>query len=196
MAVRLTSAVFLAALLVAAVPALALPPSALHILEPDWCTASAYRRAEHAEGVGRITRESLRSAALLVAGHRGGCLAGMRHAHARHETFPTRAPWIRRGPHGDSCPRAPLHLQGRPGVQEAAEWAATAAEPRSALLVVVGFGGRMSQVRRACGAAAAARTVTVSLSLIGLLPSASLSERVVAVATFRGAGWRVYQVLH
>ncbi len=61
--------------------------------------------------------------------------------------------------------------------------------------MVVGYGSRLAQVRHACGAAVAARTVTVSLSLTATLPSASLSERLVAASRVHGH-WRVWLVLH
>ncbi len=55
---------------------------------------------------------------------------------------------------------------------------------------------RAQQLKNACGKKAASRSVIVSLSLTGFYPSASLSERVWAVADFRGWGSRPYFELH
>jgi hypothetical protein len=176
----------LAAAIVLAGTALALPPAALHALQRDWCSQGAYARAEHARGVDRITRSALRSAARLVRRHHDGCLLAMRAPHVRRERLPATG----------ACPHAALLLTR--GATTAAERAAAIAEPRSLLPVVVTANDRtrVAQLRHACGAPAARRSVVVSLSLNGLLPSASLSERVVAVARFPRSGWRVYQVLH
>jgi hypothetical protein len=38
--------------------------------------------------------------------------------------------------------------------------------------------------------------VVVNLSLTAMLPSASLSERDIAISHVRGHGWRVWEVLH
>jgi hypothetical protein len=62
--------------------------------------------------------------------------------------------------------------------------------------VIVGHGARHRQVRHACGPRIARRTITVGMTLISYLPSASLSERVVAVGRVPGGGWRVWSVLH
>jgi hypothetical protein len=51
-------------------------------------------------------------------------------------------------------------------------------------------------VRHQCGAGVARRTVIVNLSLTAMLPSASLSERDVAVSRLPGQGWQVWEVLH
>jgi hypothetical protein len=56
--------------------------------------------------------------------------------------------------------------------------------------------GRGPQVIRACGMAAAQRTVEVDLALTALYPSASLSERSWAVAYFSRWGWQPWLLLH
>jgi hypothetical protein len=59
-----------------------------------------------------------------------------------------------------------------------------------------GFAGvRGSQVGRQCGVRVQDRTVVVQLLLPRMLPSASLSEAVVAVSRF-ARGYRVWEILH
>jgi uncharacterized protein YqhQ len=55
---------------------------------------------------------------------------------------------------------------------------------------------RLGQVRHRCGRKTLRRTVVVSIVLTGYLPSASLSQRVVAVSHFRRYGWRTWLALH
>ena len=57
-------------------------------------------------------------------------------------------------------------------------------------------GELLAQLRYQCGARALHRSVVVSLQLTGYLPSASLSQRVVAVSRFRRYGWRTWLLLH
>jgi hypothetical protein len=60
----------------------------------------------------------------------------------------------------------------------------------------VAFAGvRGEEVARQCGARVAARTVIVQMLFPHMLPSASLSEAVVAVSRFRD-GYRVWEILH
>jgi hypothetical protein len=59
-----------------------------------------------------------------------------------------------------------------------------------------GFAGtRGSEVARRCGVRVADRTVVVQLLLPRMLPSASLSEAVLAVSRF-ARGYRVWEILH
>jgi len=59
-----------------------------------------------------------------------------------------------------------------------------------------GFAGpRGSEVVRQCGLEAGDRTVVVQLLFPRMLPSASLSEAVVAVSRF-ARGYRVWEILH
>jgi hypothetical protein len=59
-----------------------------------------------------------------------------------------------------------------------------------------GFAGaRGSEVARQCGAKVDDRTVVVQLLFPRMLPSASLSEAVVAVSRF-AHGYRVWEILH
>jgi hypothetical protein len=59
-----------------------------------------------------------------------------------------------------------------------------------------GFAGpRGSEVARQCGVRVRDRTVVVQLLFPRMLPSASLSEAVVAVSRF-AQGYRVWEILH
>jgi hypothetical protein len=59
-----------------------------------------------------------------------------------------------------------------------------------------GFAGaRGSEVARQCGVRAADRTVVVQILFPRMLPSASLSEAIVAVSRF-AHGYRVWEILH
>lgn len=59
-----------------------------------------------------------------------------------------------------------------------------------------GFAGaRGGEVARQCGSGVRDRTVVVQLLFPRMLPSASLSEAVVAVSRFAG-GYRVWEILH
>ena len=59
-----------------------------------------------------------------------------------------------------------------------------------------GFAGvRGSEVGRQCGASVHDRTVVVQMLFPRMLPSASLSEAVVAVSRF-ASGYRVWEILH
>src|SRR5207247_1717321 len=106
------------------------------------------------------------------------------------------AAWTVRGRHGDRCPRRPLP-RGH-GWRRAAGRAAAAAEDRRSRPILFGirWAAHDRRVTYACGPRAARRSAVVSLSLSGFYPSASLSDRVVAVARFRGRGWRVWLLLH
>lgn len=55
--------------------------------------------------------------------------------------------------------------------------------------------GRGAEAKFECGARVWRRTVVVNIKLRALLPSASLSERVVFVGRFK-SGYRVWQVVH
>ena len=83
--------------------------------------------------------------------------------------------------------------------RKAAARAAAAVEGRAQRPIFLGDGrGEFNErgLGYACGAAAARRSIVVGLSLSAYYPSASLSERVLAVAHFRRWGWRVFLVLH
>jgi hypothetical protein len=136
------------------------------------------------KGVTRRARRALAAAEKVALDHKVGCQTAVRFArHAKAHKFPSGA-----------CPKNPAPLM--PGGTSAA--GATAADfvGREQRPVIVGYGSRIGQVRQACGAAVADRTITVSLSLTALLPSASLSERNVAVEHLPGGGYKVWLVLH
>ena len=102
---------------------------------------------------------------------------------------------------GVPCPRDPLPIQ--PGWRQQAARAALAYEMRDERPILIDAvratamaAGRGPQVIRACGMAAAQRTVEVDLALTALYPSASLSERSWAVAHFSRWGWRPWLLLH
>jgi hypothetical protein len=161
-----------------------LPAKAQRIIERDWCSPSSYSRAGAVKGVTAAARRSLADAERVARARPHGCLLAERFARRRLEaTFP-------RG----KCPRG-LSALG-PGARRAAAAAAAAFEGRAMRPVIVGYGSRLAQVRHACGRSTARRTVVVSMSLTAMLPSASLSERDVAVSHVRGGGWRVWSVLH
>jgi len=173
-----------------------MPAKARRILERDWCAQSSYARARRVPGLRRDARRNLRQAARLVRAHRVGCRLAERAATRRAQRLPARPPWTRPGPRGDRCPRDPLAL-GR-GARTAAQRAAAAASGRAARPVALAAkqSTRAGQVIHACGRAALRRSLIVSLALTAYLPSASLSERDVAVARFARYGWRVWLVLH
>lgn len=161
-----------------------LPAKAKRIIERDWCGKSSYSRAEAVKGVGKEARKALAAAEKVALAHPVGCQTAERFAQREKEgKFPRGA-----------CPKHPAALM--PGGTSAAGAAAARFEGRALRPVIVGYGGRIEQVRRACGAAVAKRTVTVGLSLTAMLPSASLSEREVAVEHLPGGGYRVWSVLH
>ena len=119
----------------------------------------------------------------------------------RARRLPASAPWVKTGSQGGSCPRDPLPFTV--DWRQQAARAALAYEMRTerriftdALRATAPGSARGSEVVRACGIAAARRTVTVDLSLTAFYPSASLSERVWAVARFSGWGWRPFLLLH
>jgi hypothetical protein len=149
-----------------------LPAKAKRIIESDWCSRSSYSDAEAAKGVSKAARLALAAAEKVALAHPVGCQVGERFAHREKEAkFPS-----------GKCLKNTAPLM--PGSDNAAGGAA------------VGYGARMGQVLHACGKAVARRTITVSMSLTAYLPSASLSERVVAVEHLQGGGWRVWMVLH
>src|SRR5207248_3446381 len=160
-----------------------LPAKAQRIIQRDWCSASSYSRARAVKGVSADGRRSLSEAERVARAHPQGCLLAERSARRRAEA---------RFPRG-SCPHG-LSALG-PGARRTAAVAAAAFEGRALRPVIVGYGARLGQVRHACGGATARRTVVVGMSLTAYLPSASLSERDVAVSRIRG-GWRVWSVLH
>jgi hypothetical protein len=174
-----------------------MPAKARHILERDWCDLSAYDRAARVPGLGRDGKANLSEAKRVVRKHPAGCRLAEGAARRRAETLPPdHAPWTRPGPQGAPCPKGALPLGA--GARDAAARAAAAAQGRIARPVIVGVGRsfREGQVTAACGRAALRRSVIVSSSLTGYMPSASLSERVVAVARFPRYGWRVWMILH
>lgn len=160
-----------------------LPTKAKRILQRDWCSRRSYTRAEAVKGVSKDARRALRAAEKVARAHVDGCRAAEYYARRTKEgKFPSGA-----------CPKhlAPLEAG------DASAAAATAAdfEGRALRPVIVGYGRRHPEVWHACGGVVARRTVTIAMSLTAYLPSASLSERVVAVSHVRG-GWRVWLVLH
>ncbi len=103
------------------------------------------------------------------------------------------------GANAGACPTDLLRLPANPFGPAVA--AALASEPpsnrpqaRSAALATAD-GQRGPQVKAQCGARVAARTVLVYLVDRALLPSQSLSQRVVAVGR-TSEGYRVWQRLH
>jgi hypothetical protein len=163
---------------------LPLPANAERIIESDWCSKSSYSDAEAVKGVSRAARKSLEEAKKVALAHPVGCQTAERFAHREREAkFPS-----------GKCPKNPAPLM--PGGSSAAGGAAAGFEGRRLRPVIIGYGARMAQVRHACGKAIARRTITVGLTLTAYLPSASLSERVVAVEHLQGGGWRVWMVLH
>jgi hypothetical protein len=103
------------------------------------------------------------------------------------------------------CPTAALVLPAD-GVAKAEKAALVAAPSRYRGLNTKGAkvvwakratvaGPRGAQVGKECGTKARARTVVVALRFPHMLPSASLSQGVVAVSRF-AKGYRVWSVLH
>jgi hypothetical protein len=161
-----------------------LPSRAQRIIERDWCSSSSYAGARNTGGLSRAARRNLAQAEKVALAHPRGCRRAERAA-------PSGAEQVLPPGH---CPTAALAL--RPHALEHAAATAARFERRSMRPVVVGYSGRLAQVRRQCGARVARRTVVVNLSLTAMLPSASLSERDIAISHVRGHGWRVWEVLH
>jgi hypothetical protein len=161
-----------------------LPAKAQRIIERDWCSPGSYSRARAVRGVSAAARRNLAEAEQVARAHPGGCLLAERFARRKAEA---------RFPRG-SCPQGLAALGS--GAHRAAAGAAAAFEGRAMRPVIVGYGSRLAQVRHACGRSTARRTVVVGMSLTSMLPSASLSERVLAVSHIRGGGWLVWSVLH
>ena len=83
-----------------------------------------------------------------------------------------------------------------PGVRTAAAEVLAADRAGFAGPARAGFAGaRGSEVARQCGVAVQDRTVVVQILFPRMLPSASLSEAVVAVSRF-ARGYRVWEILH
>jgi hypothetical protein len=165
---------------------------ALRIVQRDWCDLGRYDRARRLRRLSIEVRRNLAEARQVASARPWGCKIARDGAHADHErVFTNRAPWVHA-----ACPRGPV-LPLRIGDRTAAVRAAAAAEPASLRPVIWGTDDpdRRGPVRR-CGKRILARTVIVSLSLTGYLPSASLSQRVVAISHFRRYGWRTWLLLH
>src|ERR671935_322795 len=98
--------------------------------------------------------------------------------------------------HDSTCPHGALPLGANPlapATRAAVARESKASRPQAveAVIATGDLRGRGGQVKHECGARAAARTVVVSITLRALLPSASLSERVSFVSSFRGR-WRAW----
>jgi hypothetical protein len=161
-----------------------LPAAAQQVIENDWCRSSSYASARSARGLSKAARQNLAAAEKVAVAHPRGCRRAERSAPPAGEQVMTP---------GD-CPTGALSL-GRRAREEAAA-AAARFEGRTMRPVVTGYFARIRQVRHQCGAGVARRTVIVNLSLTAMLPSASLSERDVAVSRLPGQGWQVWEVLH
>jgi hypothetical protein len=161
-----------------------LPAKAQRIIERDWCSPTSYSRARAVKGVSAAARRSLAEAEREARARPHGCLLAERFARRKAEA---------RFPRG-SCPHGLAPLGS--GARRAAAAAAAGFEGRAMRPVIVGYGFRIAQVRHACGRSTARRTVVVNMSLTAMLPSASLSERDVALSHISGHGWRVWSVLH
>jgi hypothetical protein len=205
---RVGGIVVAAALIVLAVTALAsisgVPRVAERALEHDWCRPSSYAEARRAAALaharlGPSARRNLNEGASMALAHPAGCRLAVALTRARPVRTPAHPAW-NIGRAFASCPRAPLALTGVWRRQAAA--AALAVESRSErpIVIRVGLGsassfGRAQQLQQACGRVAAARSAIVNLSLTAFYPSASVSERVWAVARFAD-GWHAYFELH
>jgi hypothetical protein len=170
-----------------------LPKKAERIIEHDWCSAGSYARARRVSGLTQLARQNLTEAERVARAHPRGCLLAEQAARNTRERIPRHFPFTRRRALGD-CPLHPLPL-GR-GARTAAAAPAARFEGRPMRPVIVGYNARLAQVRFSCGRKTARRTVVVDMTLTAMLPSASLSERDVAVSHIRGHGWRVWAVLH
>jgi len=180
------------------------PHVAERILERDWCKASSYERARTAAARARVklsrdARLNLQESEQMARTHPGGCRLAVVTTPAHPAKVPPRPPWNRGGAFA-SCPRDPSSLTGN--WRHDAAGAALAVESRSERPIVTHTGkasapgtARGQQLERACGKVATSKSVIVSLYLTGY-PSASLSERVWAVADFPRWGWRAYFELH
>jgi hypothetical protein len=165
---------------------------AARIVQRDWCDLARYARARRLGHLSEAMRRNLFEARQLARRRPWGCAVARDVAHARHERIPPdRAAWVRQG-----CPRGHL-LALRAGDRTTAASLAAAIEPRSLRPVVRSVDARARRGPvRACGDRVAERTVIVGLALTAYFPSASLSQRVVAVSRFRRYGWRVWLLLH
>jgi hypothetical protein len=165
---------------------------AMRIIQRDWCDLARYDAARRVRHLSVAMRRNLSESRQAVRRRSWGCRIARNVVHAKHErVFVTRGAWVRH-----SCPLGSL-LPLRTGDRTAAARVAAAAEPAALRPVVwsVDDPDRRGPVQR-CGKRVLARTVIVGLALTGYFPSASLSQRVVAVSHFRRYGWRTWLVLH
>lgn len=181
------------------------PRVAERILEQDWCKASSYRRAREAAAhahlkLSQFARRNLQQSEQTAREHPRGCLLAVALTPIHPKHTPSHPAWNLGHAFG-SCPRRPSPIPG--DWRRRAPAAALALESRSERPIVIETAlasapntARRQQLERACGIAATSRSVIVSLSLTALYPSASLSERVWAVAHFARWGWRAYFELH
>ncbi len=181
------------------------PRVAERILERDWCRASSYRQAREEAArahvkLGQLARLNLRESEKTARQHPAGCRLAVALTPVHPTRVPSHPPWNRGRAFG-SCPRAPTPLLG--DWRRPAAAAALAVQSRKERPIVIQTGRasvptnlRGQELEHACGKAAASKSVIISLSLTGLYPSASLSERVWAVAHFPRWGWRAYFELH
>jgi hypothetical protein len=177
-----------------------MPTATERVLERDWCSPAAYVRARHAAG-GHLSldaRRNLYESQRAAEARPRGCRLALRVVRSKAPRLRPQPSWTRRGRRGAVCPRAPLPLGAH--WRHGADVAALQAEGRRARPVLWNASRGISRgedaVVRACGRRAAARTVTVDITLTRYLPSASLSESVLALARFPGVGWRVWMILH
>jgi hypothetical protein len=196
----------LAAAVAPAAPFPGVPRVAERILSRDWCKPSSYRLAREAAARAHVRLSQSASANLLQSertarAHPAGCRFAEALVPRHADRLGDRAPWLKVGRRGVPCPRDPLPLE--PGWRSQAARAALAYEMRSERPILIDTvraaapaANRGPQVIRACGTAAAQRTVEVDLALTAFYPSASLSERSWAVADFSRWGWRPWLLLH
>jgi hypothetical protein len=199
--VRRTTAVAVSSIYAAALvtaTAVAAPHNdgkAIRIVQRDWCDLGRYDQARGLGDLSSDARRNLLASARLVRAHRNGCALAEAAAGQRRERVRQNAPWLRHGREG-LCPRDPLPLKRgdtHAGLRHAAS---ELSRSDRAIVVRINDRERAGSVGNRCGARAQRRTIVITFSLTQYLPSASLSEYVVAVSHFRRYGWRAWLLLH
>ena len=179
-----------------------MPPEVAKVLQRDWCSPSSYNAARRAarHPLTQDVQRNLTESEETARKYPRGCRLAEGAAFHTKEHFHLHPPWTHPGKRDDPCPTDPLPLRGHWRHDAAVAAARATARPTRPILVAKPVetlrGSRELAVIDPCGRAAARRSVTVSLALTALYPTASASSSIIVVAHFRRYGWRRWMILH